>query len=56
MSAAFEPIQDLRIGNIVEVAGTTIKVELAGDVLELTRTYAGRVYPIGQIGSDVPPR
>lgn len=53
MSAAFEPIQDLRIGNIVEVAGTTIKVELAGDVLELTRTYAGRVYPIGQIGSVV---
>lgn len=53
MSTAFAPVSDLRIGNIVEVAGTTLKVELAGDVMELTRTYAGRVYPIGQIGSVV---
>lgn len=44
MSTAFAPVSDLRIGNIVEVAGTTLKVELAGDVMELTRTYAGRVY------------
>ncbi|MEN1973250.1 ATP-binding protein [Luteimonas sp. MJ204] len=53
MTTVFEPIQDLRIGNIVEVASTNLKVELAGDVQELTRTYAGRVYPIGQIGSVV---
>jgi hypothetical protein len=37
----------------VEVSGTTIRVELAGDVTELTRTYEGRVYPIGQMGSIV---
>jgi len=30
-----------------------MKVELSGDVTELTRTYDGRVYPIGQIGSIV---
>tara|TARA_R110001592_G_scaffold91274_1_gene267348 strand:+ start:856 stop:2751 length:1896 start_codon:yes stop_codon:yes gene_type:complete len=53
MSSVFVPVTDLRVGNIVEVAGTTLKVELAGDVMELTRTYAGRVYPIGQIGSVV---
>jgi uncharacterized protein len=49
----FELIPDLTIGHIVEVSGTTIRVELSGDVTELTRTYEGRVYPIGQIGSIV---
>lgn len=51
--SAFDLITDLKIGHIVEVAGTTIRVELSGDVTELTRTYDGRVYPIGQIGSIV---
>lgn len=50
---AFELISDLKIGHIVEVSGTTIRVELSGEVTELTRTYNGRVYPIGQIGSMV---
>src|ERR1019366_153266 len=49
----FEPVSDLRIGHIVEVSGSTVKVELAGDVSELTRSFGGRVYPIGQIGSVV---
>ena len=49
----FQPVSDLRIGHIVEVSGTTVKVEIAGDVAELTRSFAGRVYPIGQIGSVV---
>lgn len=44
---------DLRIGSIVEVSGTTIRVELSGDVNELTRTHSGRVYRIGQMGSVV---
>ena len=51
--SAFELIHDLKIGHIVEVSGTTIRVELSGDVTELTRIYNGRVYPIGQIGSIV---
>ena len=50
---AFELVNDLKIGHIVEVSGTTIRVELSGEVTELTRTYNGRVYPIGQIGSIV---
>lgn len=50
---SFDLIPDLKIGHIVEVSGTTIRVELSGDVTELTRTYQGRVYPIGQIGSIV---
>ena len=49
----FDLISDLKIGHIVEVSGTTIRVELSGDVTELTRTHEGRVYPIGQIGSIV---
>ena len=51
--ANFDLVADLKIGNIVEVAGTTIRVELSGEVTELTRSYEGRVYPIGQIGSIV---
>ncbi len=51
--SAFDLISELKIGDIVEVSGTTIKIELSGDVTELTRTYEGRVYPIGQIGSIV---
>lgn len=50
---AFELINDLKIGHIVEVSGTTIRVELSGDVTELTRIHDGRVYPIGQVGSMV---
>ena len=53
MSRLFRPNPDLVIGHVVEVAGSTLKVELSADVLELTRTYEGRVYPIGQIGSVV---
>lgn len=49
----FQPVNDLRVGHIVEVSGTTVKVEISGDVSELTRSFAGRVYPIGQIGSVV---
>lgn len=49
----FDLITDLKIGHIVEVSGNSIKVELSGDVTELTRTHEGRVYPIGQIGSIV---
>ncbi|MPL69294.1 hypothetical protein SDC9_15031 [bioreactor metagenome] len=49
----FELVNDLKIGHIVEISGTNIRVELSGDVTELTRTYEGRVYPIGQIGSMV---
>lgn len=49
----FELIPDLKIGHVVEVSGTTLRVELSGDVTELTRTHEGRVYSIGQIGSIV---
>lgn len=49
----FQAVPDLRFGRIVEVSGTSLRVELAGDVAELTRSYEGRVYTIGQIGSLV---
>jgi hypothetical protein len=49
----FEVIPEIRIGSIVEVAGSEIKVELDGSIAELTRTYGGRVYPIGQFASIV---
>ena len=53
MTSPFDPVADLRVGNVVEVAGTSLKAELSSDVSELTRSYGGRVYPIGQIGSVV---
>lgn len=53
MTTPFESVADLKVGTIVEVSGSTVKVELSGDVSELTRSYDGRVYPIGQIGSVV---
>jgi hypothetical protein len=40
----FAVVKDLRIGHIVEVSGTSIRVELDGDVTDLSRTHAGRVY------------
>src|SRR3990172_6746768 len=49
----FQVVPDLRVGSVVEVAGTEIKVELDGSIAELTRIYGGRVYPIGQFASIV---
>jgi hypothetical protein len=49
----FETIEDLRFGRIVEVAGTSVRVELDSSVVELTRNYQGRVYAVGQLGSLV---
>ena len=49
----FMLLPELKIGHVVEVAGTSIKVELSGDVGELTKNYDGRVYSVGQIGSIV---
>ncbi|MEZ9204529.1 ATP-binding protein [Vibrio splendidus] len=49
----FTPTEELRIGQVVEVSGTSIKVEISDKVSELTRTFNGRVYPIGQVGSMV---
>jgi hypothetical protein len=51
--STFAPVPELRIGHVIEVSGNTAKVELSGSVAELSRTYAGRVYDIGQLGSVV---
>jgi DNA helicase HerA-like ATPase len=50
---AFSVIPELRIGSIVEVAGTSLRIELDGGITELTRTYGGVVYPIGQVASVI---
>lgn len=49
----FDVVPDLRIGSIIEVSGTTARVELDGGITELNRTYEGRVYAVGQIASVV---
>lgn len=49
----FSVIPELGIGLIIEVAGTSLRVELDGSIIELTRTHGGRVYPIGQFASVI---
>jgi len=49
----FIPSEELKIGQVVEVSGTNIKVEISEKITELSRAFEGRVYPIGQIGSMV---
>jgi len=58
MSASTEcnpssPIDNLRIGTILEVDGTHIICEFDADITELTRIYEGEIYSIGQFGSIV---
>ena len=48
-----EPIENLAIGKIIEVDGSHIVAELDPGLTELSRVYAGQVYPIGQFGSIV---
>ncbi len=49
----FEVIPDLKIGKILEVSGTAIRVELDNGLKELTRSYNGHVYAVGQMASVV---
>jgi hypothetical protein len=51
--SAFLLDTDLEIGTVFEVAGSAIKIALKRDITELTRSYSGRVYDVGQIGSIV---
>lgn len=44
---------DLRIGKILEVSGTAIRVEIDPNITELTKAIDGRVYGIGQLASIV---
>ena len=49
----FQAHPDLRIGQIIEVSGTAIRVELDPKIAELSRVIDGRVYGIGQFASIV---
>lgn len=51
--SVFHVVSELKIGSVVEVAGNAVKIELDGSISELTRTYGGRVYPIGQYASII---
>jgi uncharacterized protein len=53
MSTLFEPRSELRIGKILEVNGSSLRIELDNKISELTRSIDGRVYPIGQIASII---
>jgi len=49
----FKAINELCIGKILEVNGTNIRVELDPNLTDLTRSYNGRVYSIGQMASII---
>ena len=53
MNILFEPRSELRIGKILEVNGSSLRIELDNKISELTRSIDGRVYPIGQIASII---
>lgn len=48
-----EPIENLAIGQIIEVDGSRLVAELNPTLSELSRVYAGETYPIGQFGSII---
>lgn len=48
-----EPIENLAIGQIIEVDGSHLVAELNPTLSELSRIHAGETYPIGQFGSIV---
>lgn len=47
----YSVVNDLCIGKVIEVQGTRVKIELDKQIEDLTRSYNGRVYSIGQIAS-----
>lgn len=49
----FKESNDLKIGSIIEVNGTNIKVKLDDSLGNLSRTIDGRVYSIGQMASII---
>lgn len=49
----FSENTNLRIGSIIEVNGTSIKVKLDDSLSDLNRTFEGRVYSIGQMASII---
>ncbi len=46
-----EPLKNLAIGTIIEISGTHIVAELDPQIHDLSRIFAGEIYPIGQFGS-----
>ena len=48
-----EPIENLAIGQIIEVDGSRLIAELSPNLSELSRVFAGETYPIGQFGSII---
>lgn len=49
----FQEHEDLRIGRILEVSGTAIRVEIDPRISELSRVIEGKVCPVGQLASIV---
>ena len=48
-----EPIDNLAIGKIIRGHGSHVIAELDPKLSELSRVYAGEMYPIGQFGSII---
>lgn len=49
----FDENDDIKIGRILEVSGTSVRVEIDPSISELSRVINGRVYSVGQLGSIV---
>lgn len=49
----FRNIEQLKVGEVIQVSGSSIIIELEKDLSSLTKSYKGRVYSIGQISSVI---
>ncbi|HDR8999900.1 ATP-binding protein [Burkholderia vietnamiensis] len=49
----FQEHADLRLGKILEVSGTSIRVEMDPNITELSKAIDGRIYAVGQLASIV---
>ena len=49
----FQEHAELRIGRVIEVSGTSVRIELDNGVTELSRAFNGRIYPVGQLASII---
>lgn len=49
----FKEIEELKIGSITEVSGSSIRIDISKNIVELKRAFNGKVYPIGQFASVI---
>ncbi len=53
MMTLFNQRSELKIGKILEVNGTKLRIEIDNEITSLTRSVDGNIYPLGQVASII---